>query len=273
MASRDAGGAAPQARSFAHTGVRVGEWWEEAAWTEGTGGVRSAASAGSRPFGREACCSNSEHAARSSGHATSNIVDWGQGASKETDFAQNSRRGVVETSLKSSQAMSDTLVWNAAGQVPEARSGRRPPPVPSQEAPYACDAYEQETPLQPPKLYSATSGLLSVGEHKGLSPGPANLPAKQQPASLTALVGDVDEPSPRRRASDLLAGGDHARASDLQLRQPTGLAMLVGHIDEPSPRRAGNNAHGYAPGGQQPTGLAMLVGHIDEPTPRRRMHQ
>ena len=44
-------------RSYENTAVRLGEWWEEAAWTESTGGQRAPASMGARPFGRRQGCS------------------------------------------------------------------------------------------------------------------------------------------------------------------------------------------------------------------------
>ena len=197
-------------RAYNNTGVRVGEWWEAAAWSAENDGSRVCAARGSRPFGQRAALNDAATLARLGGHPTSTLTSWGHQNGWENDPMpandRATRRALIEppstaeiqAALKGKggvPACEETLLFATSRLPKPPGSGKRAVtnrPEPQPVAPFARD----DTPAsqQPPKLFSAVSNVQCIGEHAGLGAG---LSAKPQRGSLVDLVGDVGEPTPR----------------------------------------------------------------------------
>lgn len=205
--------------TFDNARVRVGEWWEEAAWTADTGGVRPPASQGTRAFGRRDGCTSSESIARSNGHTTASITSWGHTNRWENEPAplepkklmrkqhvEGPSTVAVEATLHGEGGLrpdQEALIFGNGTVATPHHSGRAAGAMrPAHHSATSMPPFA--TGDAPPHgtsdiLYSAVTGVAKVGTHAGLGAAPADLPAKQQPSSLMALVGDVGEPTPRAR--------------------------------------------------------------------------
>lgn len=257
---RDQGVAPPCWNSqFQTTKVKQDGWYEEQAWltSSGRSAERPSTTSGSRAFGRRDQCSVDENLvrsldahpshlphcgrrrapltsctyhvrawqARTNGHNTNLITEWGHSPSWEPGFDQHerrTRRSAVPP--PPTDAMVDTLRGEAlygpaaepmvlaSGHTMNARPLRSGEPgARSQHAPFATDSDPPDNGGAPPALFDSVTGVVRFTSHSMQRKEATQARQLQiEPGSLTPRWDAGEEPGPRshlKMPRDNLAGG------------------------------------------------------------------